>query len=49
MKPQSEKKLQEWIENAKRLGLDPNDIQLFISVDPEPEKPAEPPESPCFA
>jgi len=29
--------------------LKPDDIMLYINVDAESEKPAEPPESPCFA
>ena len=42
MKPKSERKLQEWIENAKRKGLDPGDIKLYINEDWKPEFRPEP-------
>jgi hypothetical protein len=42
MRPSSEKKLQEWVENAKHKGLDPNARALYINIDCQPLMPHPP-------
>lgn len=49
MKPESEKKLQEWVEQAKRLGLDPNDLALHAREKLTDSENPEPPEDPARA